>query len=178
MATEMSKESSIKSDRLKLSSETLASLRLTSSSLPLPASAAGASAVRTVTKKDLIDRISERTNIKRQDVKLAVQEFLEQVMTELQNGNRLEFRDFGVFEIKYRAPRVAQNPKTLQRVDVPAKRTVKFKVGRLMRESLEQSFQPAASHLNGSANGTAHGTANGTHASASVAQGLKSKTSH
>lgn len=91
----------------------------------------------TITKKDLIDRIAERTKLKRVIVKKAVQEFLDLVIVELQRGNRLEFRDFGVFEIKQRAPRVAQNPKTLERVEVPAKRTVKFKVGRLMRESLD-----------------------------------------
>ncbi len=90
----------------------------------------------TVTKKDLIDRISDRTRIKRVDVKKAVQEFLDQVVKELEVGNRLEFRDFGVFEVKNRAPRIAQNPKTLERVDVPAKKTVKFKVGRLMREAV------------------------------------------
>jgi len=43
-----------------------------------------------------------------------------------------------VFEIKERAPRMAQNPKTLERVHVPARKTVKFKVGRLMRETLEE----------------------------------------
>ena len=91
----------------------------------------------TITKKDLIDRIADRTQVKRADVKRTVQEFLDLVILELKRGNRLEFRDFGVFEIKERAARVAQNPKTLQRVEVPAKRTVKFKVGRLMRESLE-----------------------------------------
>jgi nucleoid DNA-binding protein len=48
----------------------------------------------------------------------------------------LEFRDFGVFETRTRAARVAQNPKTLERVEVPAKRTVKFKMGRLMKENL------------------------------------------
>ena len=71
-------------------------------------------------------------------MKKTVQAFLDQVIDELGRGNRLEFRDFGVFEIKDRAPRVAQNPKTLERVHVPARRTVKFKVGRLMRETLEQ----------------------------------------
>jgi len=90
----------------------------------------------TVTKKDLIDRISEETRVKRLDVKKTVQNFLDQVVKELRQGNRLEFRDFGVFEVKNRAPRIAQNPKTLERVDVPAKKTVKFKVGRLMREAV------------------------------------------
>jgi integration host factor subunit beta len=48
----------------------------------------------------------------------------------------LEFRDFGVFEVKERAARTAQNPKTLKKIQVPAKRRVKFKIGRVMREKL------------------------------------------
>lgn len=71
------------------------------------------------------------------EVKRVVQMFLDQMIEELALGNRLEFRDFGVLETKARAPRVAQNPKTLQRVNVPAKRTVKFKVGRLLKDRLD-----------------------------------------
>lgn len=91
----------------------------------------------TITKKDLIDRISQQTGMRRSMVKDVVQLFLDQVTQELVDGNRLEFRDFGVFEVKGRAARTAQNPKTLQRVSVPPKRSVKFKAGRLMRERLE-----------------------------------------
>jgi integration host factor subunit beta len=91
----------------------------------------------TTTKKDLIDRIADETGQKRTAVKVVVQSFLENVIRELSEGNRLEFRDFGVFEIRERAPRIAQNPKTLERVPVPAKKTVKFKVGRLMKLALE-----------------------------------------
>jgi len=61
---------------------------------------------------------------------------LNEITTELGRGNRLEYRDFGVFESKLRAARMAQNPKILERIHVPANRTVKFKVGRLMRETL------------------------------------------
>ena len=94
----------------------------------------------TVTKKELIDRIAEQTQAKRVTVKQIIQAFLDEVTTELcKNDNRLEFRDFGVFETRTRASRVAQNPKTLARVEVPAKRTVKFKMGRLMRESLSSA---------------------------------------
>jgi nucleoid DNA-binding protein len=96
----------------------------------------------TVTKKELIDRIAERTQAKRVTVKRIIQTFLDEITKELcDNNNRLEFRDFGVFETRTRASRTAQNPKTLERVDVPAKRTVKFKMGRLMRENL---YVPAA----------------------------------
>lgn len=91
----------------------------------------------TTTKKDLIDRIANETNQKRTAVKRVVQCFLDNVIRELSEGHRLEFRDFGVFEIRQRAPRIAQNPKTLERVPVPAKKTVKFKVGRLMKMALE-----------------------------------------
>jgi len=91
----------------------------------------------TTTKKDLIDRIADETHQKRTAVKATVQCFLVNVIRELSEGNRLEFRDFGVFEIRERAPRIAQNPKTLERVPVPAKKTVKFKIGRLMKLALE-----------------------------------------
>jgi nucleoid DNA-binding protein len=90
----------------------------------------------TITKKELIDRIAERTQAKRVTVKSIIQAFLDEITKELCDDNRLEFRDFGVFETRTRAARAAQNPKTLERVEVPAKRTVKFKMGRLMRENL------------------------------------------
>ena len=93
----------------------------------------------TVTKKELVDRIAESTQAKRVLVKHIIQAFLDEITSELCNNNRLEFRDFGVFETRTRAERIAQNPKTLQRVEVPAKRTVKFKMGRLMRDNLSNT---------------------------------------
>ncbi|MFI4911317.1 MAG: HU family DNA-binding protein [Sedimentisphaeraceae bacterium JB056] len=87
----------------------------------------------TVTKKELIDRIADSTQEKRIVVKKVVQTFLDEIIDELSKNNRLEFRDFGVFETRERASRMAQNPKTLERVQVPSKRTVKFKMGRLMK---------------------------------------------
>ncbi len=92
----------------------------------------------TITKKELIDRIAESTDSRRVQVKKIVQCFLDEIIKELGQGNRLEFRDFGVFETKYRKARKAQNPKTLEPVEVPEKRTVKFKVGRLMKERLSE----------------------------------------
>ena len=90
----------------------------------------------TITKKELIDRIAESSGQKRVQVKKVVQQFLDEIVNELGKGNRLEFRDFGVFETKLRKARRAQNPKTLEPVAVPEKRTVKFKVGRLMKQKL------------------------------------------
>jgi len=95
--------------------------------------------METITKKELIDRIAEDSNHKRVVVKRIIQRFLDEIILELGRGNRLEFRDFGVFESKVRAARTAQNPKTLERVSVPAKRTVKFKVGRMMKMRLVEA---------------------------------------
>ncbi|MSR04578.1 MAG: integration host factor subunit beta [Phycisphaerales bacterium] len=92
----------------------------------------------TVTKKELIERLAEQSGLKRQDVRQVVQGFLDEVINELGKGNRLEFRDFGIFDVRERAERVAQNPKTLERVMVPAKRTARFRVGRLMKQCVDQ----------------------------------------
>jgi len=90
----------------------------------------------TTIKKDLVDRIAESNQVKNTLVKAIVQNFLDEIIVELTNGNRLEFRDFGVFEVKEASARKAQNPKTLEPIHVPAKRRVKFKMGRIMKEKL------------------------------------------
>ena len=90
----------------------------------------------TTTKKDIVDRIAQSTQGKRELVKATIQNFLNEVISELAKGNRLEFRDFGVFETATRAARMAQNPKTLEQVQVPAKQIVKFKMGRLMKQKV------------------------------------------
>jgi integration host factor subunit beta len=107
-------------------------------SIPPRATSAGgarpAEGPRTITKKELVARIAERTAQTKVVVRDIVQMFLDEIIHELGHGNRLEFREFGVFEIKERAARKAQNPRTLEKVDVPAKRVVKFRVGRLMKQ--------------------------------------------
>ena len=86
----------------------------------------------TVQKKEIVGRIAESTQTNRSTVKSVIQCFLEEIIADLAKNNRLEFRDFGVFEVRERAARSAQNPKTLEPVHVPAKKVVKFKPGRRM----------------------------------------------
>jgi integration host factor subunit beta len=93
---------------------------------------------RTITKKELVARIAERTGQTKVVARDVIQLFLDEIIDELGRGNRLEFREFGVFEIKERAARKAQNPRTLEKVDVPAKRVVKFRVGRLMKQRVAE----------------------------------------
>jgi len=100
-------------------------------------------APQTITKKELVNRIAEDTKQTKVVVKEVIQRFLDEIIEELTRGNRLEFREFGVFEVRERAARRAQNPRTLEKVYVPAKRVVKFKVGRMMRERVCEDEEPA-----------------------------------
>jgi len=91
-----------------------------------------------VTKKELVDRVVAETGERRAVVKAVAHEFLRAIREELGEGRRIELRDFGVFEVRERAARTAQNPKTLDKVRVPRKHSVKFKPGRLMKQVVEE----------------------------------------
>lgn len=89
---------------------------------------------QTIAKRTIAERIAERLDLGQTVTLQVIQSFLDEVVDELAKGNRLEFRDFGVFETVQRKPRTALNPKTLEKVQVDGKVVVKFKVGRLMKE--------------------------------------------
>ncbi|MGE3163629.1 MAG: HU family DNA-binding protein [Planctomycetota bacterium] len=93
--------------------------------------------MQTITKRDLVQLIAEKTNVQQQKAKEVIQSFLDEIISELAKGNRLEFRDFGVFEPRSKAPRLARNPRTGEKIQVPNKVTVKFKAGRMMKEKLQ-----------------------------------------
>jgi integration host factor subunit beta len=105
----------------------------------------------TTTKKELVGRIADQTGQTKVVVKQILQSFLDEIVTELAQGNRLEFREFGVFEVKERRARKAQNPRTLEKVEVPAKRIVKFKVGREMRAKVCDEPAPKKREVKASA---------------------------
>ncbi len=86
------------------------------------------------TKKDLINRIAEGAGCTHVHVKAVVQKFFNEIISELAKGNRLEFRDFGVFETRTTPARIAEYPKTLEKVPLPARCRAAFKPGKLMRE--------------------------------------------
>ena len=96
----------------------------------------------TITKRELVQRIAEKTGVQQINAKEVIQSFLDEIINELATGNRLEFRDFGVFEPKSKAHRVARNPRTGEKVEVPEKTTVKFKVGRLMKKKIQKDYDP------------------------------------
>lgn len=93
---------------------------------------------RTVTKKELVLRIAEKTQQKQTITRDIIQLFIDEVIDELARGNRLELRDFGVFEVKVRKARKARNPKTGAEVRVPEKRVVTIKPGKKMKEEINR----------------------------------------
>ncbi len=93
---------------------------------------------QTIAKRTIAERIAERQNLGQIQTLQIIQAFLDEIIEELAQGNRLEFRDFGVFETVVRKARTALNPKTLEKVQVGSKVVVKFKVGRLMKEKVEK----------------------------------------
>ncbi|MHC5009862.1 MAG: HU family DNA-binding protein [Planctomycetota bacterium] len=108
---------------------------------------------RTITKKELVARIAEKTNQTKVVAKDVIQSFLDEIIEELGRGNRLEFREFGVFEIQERAARKALNPRTREKVGVPARHVVKFKVGRLMKEQVARISERKAQEARREAQG-------------------------
>ncbi|MFQ5749154.1 MAG: HU family DNA-binding protein [Planctomycetota bacterium] len=96
-------------------------------------------APNTITKRDLVKRIAERTGQTKVLIREIIQEFLDEIADELERGNRLEVRKFGVFEVRARSSRVAQNPRTMIRLRIPEKRVVKFKVGNVLKRRVEKA---------------------------------------
>lgn len=95
-----------------------------------------------VTKKDLIEAVVRATSQKRPVVKEIFESVLDSITLELSRGRRIELRNFGIFMVRVRAERRAQNPKTMVEVKVPEKPTVKFKAGRDMRAAVEGRAVP------------------------------------
>jgi nucleoid DNA-binding protein len=87
-----------------------------------------------VTKKEIVKTISEEIGLTQLKTKEIVQKTFDAIVETLVEEGRIELRNFGVFEVKERAARKARNPRTGQRVDVPAKYVVTFKPGKEMEE--------------------------------------------
>src|SRR5262245_48512586 len=88
----------------------------------------------TVTKKEIVKKISEEIGLTQLKTKDIVQRTLDEIIRTLVTEGRIELRNFGVFEVKRRAPRKARNPRTGDKVYVPAKNVVTFKPGKEMEE--------------------------------------------
>ncbi len=87
-----------------------------------------------MTKRELILQVAERLGYTQNEVSVVVTAMLESVIESLAEGQRLEIRNFGVFEVRTRDPRVGRNPKTGEEVVIGSKRVVSFRPGKALKE--------------------------------------------
>lgn len=93
----------------------------------------------TMTKKDLIQMISQNQGVHPNEVRNIVQGFLDAMTQCLAKGDRLEFRDFGVFEIVKRKQKIGRNPKNAGvPIIIPERAAVKFTPGKHMKKIVEE----------------------------------------
>lgn len=86
-----------------------------------------------MTKKDIVMKVSNDTNVAQIDVKKVVQKTLDAIVESLERGETVELRNFGVFKVKNRRGRIGRNPRTGEEVQVPEKKVVVFKPGLILK---------------------------------------------
>ena len=91
-----------------------------------------------MTKRELVIDVAERLGYTQNEVSVVVQAALESITEALAEGNRLEIRNFGVFEIKVRDARVGRNPRTGEAVPILEKRIAVFKPGKALKTLVER----------------------------------------
>jgi len=89
-----------------------------------------------MTKADIVELIAEKTGFTVKDVKIVVEQCLDEIKDCLAEGNHLEIRGFGTFKVKKHKARKARNPKTNEEVMVPARKKAVFKVSRELNNEL------------------------------------------
>ena len=95
-----------------------------------------------MTKRDLVMRIARETGLIQQDVFAVLQKTLDYIVESLARGKSVEFRNFGVFEVRIRKSRIGRNPnKPTHVVTIPARKVVRFKMGRIMKAKVMKTVK-------------------------------------
>jgi integration host factor subunit beta len=87
-----------------------------------------------MTKADLIEEVSRLVELTRKDSEVVVETIFDSIVKSLRSGDKIEIRGFGSFRTRQRKPRVGRNPKTGERVDVPAKKIPFFKPSKELKD--------------------------------------------
>lgn len=90
-----------------------------------------------MTKKDLALKIAEETGVKQVIARRVVQKVFDTILEALAQGKHIEIRNFGVFKVKTRKPRIGRNPRTNIPVPIPERKTVVFKPGLEMKQKIK-----------------------------------------
>lgn len=93
----------------------------------------------TITKENLITKVSEKTNQPKDVVRAVIQQTFDSICEYLEEGNRLELRRFGVFSVKERRPRVGRNPNSPQKaIQIPASKVAVFKASVILKKQVKK----------------------------------------
>lgn len=93
----------------------------------------------TITKLDIIEYLSDKYHLSKQDTKNVVENFLEEIRSSLESGHDVKLSGFGNFELRDKSSRPGRNPKTGDVVPVSARRVVTFKPGQKLRARVENT---------------------------------------
>jgi integration host factor subunit beta len=93
-----------------------------------------------MTKADLIDEVSRLAELTRKDSEVIVETIFDSVVRSLRAGDKIEIRGFGSFRTRQRRPRVGRNPKTGERVEVPAKKIPFFKPSKELKDLVNEGI--------------------------------------
>ena len=93
----------------------------------------------TLTKADLIEEVLRITELPRKESESIVETIFDSIIESLQNGDKIEIRGFGSFRTRQRRGRVGRNPKTGEKVEVPAKKIPFFKPSKELKDFVNNS---------------------------------------
>jgi DNA-binding protein HU-beta/integration host factor subunit beta len=93
-----------------------------------------------VTKKDLVEKIADKTGLTQVDTKIVIESFLDSVSGALQKGSNIEIRGFGRFKLKQKKARIARNPRTNERIQVEAGYKPIFEASKEMRNRINDAY--------------------------------------
>ncbi len=90
-----------------------------------------------MTKADLVEKLAEKINLTKKQTEVIVNTVFQSITDALNQGNKVELRGFGSFRVRHRNSREGRNPKSGQKVTVPAKKVPFFKAGKELREMID-----------------------------------------
>ncbi len=89
-------------------------------------------------KKDLVNVVAEKTQLKKKDVKCVIDTVFEAIAEALAKGEKVQLVDFGSFEVKKMEGRTGVNPKTREKIKIPSRNVPKFKPGKVLKEKVNK----------------------------------------
>jgi DNA-binding protein HU-beta len=102
-----------------------------------------------MTKADIVDRIAEGTGLTKIETKAVVEGFMTTVKQAMEEGRRIELRNFGVFEVEHRAPRTGRNPQTNEPVPIDARYEPVFRPSDKFEEAVDEAQKEGEPQTNG-----------------------------